>query len=143
MSVELTEMSYEEYNRIRTGQMTPAMASEYLKEGRIALRSFRECLMEMVPGRTAPEVAAVLQEALAEAEPEADRKSIARKVRNWLSGQNHPTNREDIQKRLGQFADKDGKISGQAMAVFTFIETVQYTNDMLYAVLSEALGVTD
>ena len=96
MSVELTEMSYEEYNRIRTGQMTPAMASEYLKEGRIALRSFRECLMEMVPGRTAPEVAAVLQEALAEAEPEADRKSIARKVRNWLSGQNHPTNREDI-----------------------------------------------
>ena len=63
MSVELTEMSYEEYNRIRTGQMTPAMASEYLKEGRIALRSFRECLMEMVPGRTAPEVAAVLQEA--------------------------------------------------------------------------------
>ena len=54
-----------------------------------------------------------------------------------------PTNQEDTQKRLGQFADKDGKISGQAMAVFTFIETVQYTNDMLYAVLSEALGVTD
>ena len=54
-----------------------------------------------------------------------------------------PTNQEDIQKRLSQFADQDGKISGQALAVFTFIETVQYTNDMLYSVLSEALDVKD
>ena len=28
-------------------------------------------------------------------------------------------------------------------AIFSFIETVQYTNDMLYAVLSEALDVED
>ena len=54
-----------------------------------------------------------------------------------------PTNQADIQARLGKFSDKDGNISAQALAVFSFIETVQYTNDMLYSVLSEALGVKD
>lgn len=54
-----------------------------------------------------------------------------------------PTNQAEIQKRLSTFADKDGKVSAQALAIFSFIETVQYTNDMLYAVLSEALDVED
>ncbi len=54
-----------------------------------------------------------------------------------------PNNQADIQKKLNQFADQNGKISAQALAVFSFIETVQYTNDMLYAVLSEALEVED
>ena len=49
----------------------------------------------------------------------------------------------EIQKKLSTFADKDGKVSAQALAIFSFIETVQYTNDMLYAVLSEALDVED
>lgn len=54
-----------------------------------------------------------------------------------------PTNQEQMQQKLNQFANPDGKISAQAMAIFTFVETVQYTNDMLYSVLSEALGVED
>ena len=54
-----------------------------------------------------------------------------------------PTNQAEIQKKLSTFADKDGKVSAQALAIFSFIETVQYTNDMLYAVLSEALDVED
>ena len=52
-----------------------------------------------------------------------------------------PTNQADIQKKLSAFVDKDGNISAQALAIFSFIETVQYTNDMLSAVLSEALVV--
>ena len=54
-----------------------------------------------------------------------------------------PADPAELQKKLNQFADKDGKISGQAMAVFLFIETMQYTNDMLYSVLSKVLDVTD
>ena len=53
------------------------------------------------------------------------------------------TNQAEIQKKLSTFADQDGKVSPQALAIFSFIETVQYTNDMLYAVLSEALNVED
>ena len=52
-----------------------------------------------------------------------------------------PANQVEIQRKLSQFADQDGKVSAQAL--FSFIETVQYTNDMLYAVLSEALQVED
>ena len=54
-----------------------------------------------------------------------------------------PTNQAEIQKKLSTFADQDGKVPAQALAIFSFIETVQYTNDMLYAVLSEALNVED
>ena len=54
-----------------------------------------------------------------------------------------PTNQVEIQRKLNQFADQDGKVSAQALAIFSFIESVQYTNDMLYAVLSKALEVED
>ena len=57
--------------------------------------------------------------------------------------QHLPTNQAEIQKKLNQFADQDGKVSAQALAIFAFIETVQYTNDMLYSVLSEALDLQD
>lgn len=76
--------------------MTPAMASQYLREERIVLRSFHECLEELAEGYSAAQLSEVLMAAFQEAEPEADGSSIARKVRNWLSGANQPTNREDI-----------------------------------------------
>ncbi len=54
-----------------------------------------------------------------------------------------PTNQGQIQERLNKLADENGNISSQALAIFSFIESVQYTNDMLYSVLSEALQVKD
>ena len=36
-----------------------------------------------------------------------------------------PTNQAEIQKKLSTFADQDGKVSAQALAIFSFIETVQ------------------
>ena len=44
-----------------------------------------------------------------------------------------PTNQAEIQKKLSTFADQDGKVSPQALAIFSFIETVQFTaKDALY-----------
>ena len=31
----------------------------------------------------------------------------------------------------------------QALAVFTYVETIQYTNELLYSVLSEALNIQE
>ncbi len=93
MEVELTMMSADEYNQIRTGQMTPAMAAEYLREGRITLRSFRDTLRSLYPGA---DLQARLTAAFQADDPGANPDSVGRKVRNWLSGQNKPTNREDI-----------------------------------------------
>ena len=81
-----------EYNSIRSGKMTPEMAAEYLKEEQIVLRSFSDTLREMHP--TADIQKQLVEEFINHAGANPD--SVNRKVRNWLSGQNIPTSREDI-----------------------------------------------
>ena len=93
MSIELTTMSASEYSRIRSGQLTPSMAAEYLKEGRIALRGFGTVLQELYPD---PDLQNRLISAFLADDPSASPDSVRKKVRNWVSGQNRPTNREDI-----------------------------------------------
>ena len=44
MEIHLTERAAAEYERISSGAMTPEMASEYLRDGRIQLRTFAESL---------------------------------------------------------------------------------------------------
>lgn len=92
MSVELTQLSANEYDRLRSGQMTPAMAAEYLREERIVLRGFHETLRDLYP---ADDLQFRLIAAFTSNDDE-NPASVSRKVRNWLSGQNRPTNREDI-----------------------------------------------
>lgn len=93
MEVELTTQSAEAYAHLRSGAMTPAMAAEYLKEERIVLRSFIETLRELYP---APDLAPRLLEAFLTDLPEGNPDSVSRKVRNWISGQNRPSSREDV-----------------------------------------------
>ena len=59
MAVPLTKLSAVEYDHILYGQMTPAMAVRYLREGRIPLRSFAETLRGMYP---APDLAERLED---------------------------------------------------------------------------------
>jgi len=93
LSVELTYLSANEYQQLITERMTPAMAASYLREQRIVLRSFGETLRGFYPaGDIMPRLIAAFQEA----DPGANAESVSRKVRNWLSGKNRPTNREDI-----------------------------------------------
>lgn len=93
MSVELTRLSANEYQKLISERMTPAMAASYLKEQRIVLRSFVEMLRGFYP---AGDILPRLISAFMEADPHANPESVSRKVRNWLSGKNRPTNREDI-----------------------------------------------
>ena len=92
MSVELTRLSADEYDRLLSGRMTPAMAAEYLREGRIVLRGFHEVLREIYP---ADDIQFRLTTAFS-MDGEENAASVARKIRNWLSGQNRPSNREDV-----------------------------------------------
>ena len=92
-ALELTTQSKQEYNFLRSGEMTPAMAAEYLRDGKIHTRSFHETLRRLYP---APDLQARITAAFQADDPDANPESVARRVRNWMSGQNHPVNREDI-----------------------------------------------
>ena len=49
----------------------------------------------------------------------------------------------DWQEKLARFTNENGQVSAQALAVFTYVETIQYTNELLYSVLSEALNIQE
>ena len=54
-----------------------------------------------------------------------------------------PSDQGQIQQKLARFTAQNGQVSAQALAVFTYVETIQYTNDLLYSVLSEALDIQE
>lgn len=93
MNIELTQLSAEEYDNLLSGRMTPAMAAQYLREERIALRTFDSVLRSFYPH---PNLQSRLTAAFQMDAPDANPDSVSRKIRNWLSGQSHPTKREDI-----------------------------------------------
>ena len=93
MSIALTQMSADEYQKISSGMMSPSMAAEYLKEGRIALREFPALLRGFYDK---PDLQQKLTDAFVSAAPGSNPASVGKKVRNWLNGQNKPTNREDV-----------------------------------------------
>ena len=93
MAIDLTRASNDELSRISSGHLTPSMAAEYLKEGRIALRSFADVLRNLYKK---PDLQQKLTDAFLEASPDSVPASVARKIRNWLNGQNKPTSREDV-----------------------------------------------
>ena len=91
MSIELTQISADEYSRILSGEMTPAMAAEYLRGEHIVARNFGDILRSIYD---AEDIHFHLTAAFS-----ADNDSPAsasRKIYNWLKGQNCPTSREDV-----------------------------------------------
>ena len=93
MSFDLTQASSNEYNKLFSQQMTPEMAASYLREGRISLRSFGEVLRKFYPaGDILPRLIAAFQQE----SPELSTDAVSKKLRNWLSGRNMPTSREDV-----------------------------------------------
>ena len=91
MQHSLTQASKDEYDRIRSGEMTPAMAAAYLRDGRIPLRSFGGTLRELYPH---PDLLPKLVAAFVEDGMPAA--SAQRRVTNWLEDANAPTDREDV-----------------------------------------------
>lgn len=90
MGPALTRLSSDEYERLLSGEMTPSMAAAYLQGEHLVLRSFGEMLREFYP---CEDIHFRLTTAFA---VDSDPASAGRKVSNWLSGKNHPTNREDL-----------------------------------------------
>ncbi len=81
------------FDPTRLGKMTPRMAAEYLREGRIRVRGFHEALGEMAPG---PGLAKRLTEAFCRDDPGASPKAVQRNAYNWVSGASTPSRREDV-----------------------------------------------
>ena len=54
-----------------------------------------------------------------------------------------PSDQGQIQEKLARFTNENGQVSAQALAVFTYVETIQYTNELLYSVLSEPLNIQE
>lgn len=50
---------------------------------------------------------------------------------------------EQIHEALTSFADNNGKISPENIAMFAYVESVNYTNDMLYSVLTKVLDISE
>lgn len=93
MEPELTSLSAAEYENIVYGNMTPAMAADYLRSGRIIMRSFADTLKEMY---SAPDLIPRLTDFFLTVTPDASSQSVSKKIRNWTSGKNRPSNRDDI-----------------------------------------------
>ncbi len=91
--IELTTISELEYKRLSSQNMTPSMAAEYLWSGKIVLRTFHDTLREFYPDPDLlPRLTAAFQADAREGRPD----SIAKNVRNWVTGRSQPTSREDI-----------------------------------------------
>lgn len=91
--MDFTTQSEQEYEHLCSGAMSPAMAAKYLRSKDIVLRSFAETLRQLYSGT---DLKARLVAAFCVDNPSSNPNSITKKIQNWLSGQNQPTNREDI-----------------------------------------------
>ncbi len=92
MALDLTHGSAMEYETIIYGNMTPEMAAEYLRGERISIRSFSDTLRKMYP---CDDIQKKLKQFFRNILVDGKRSSMDRKIQNWMSGQNQPTNRED------------------------------------------------
>ena len=72
----------------------------------------------------------------------ADQESFKHEVDKMLD-RCLPSDQGQIQEKLARFTNENGQVSAQALAVFTYVETIQYTNELLYSVLSEALNIQE
>lgn len=90
---DLTKASAHEYDNILHGNMTPSIAAEYLREGRIVLRTFGDVLHDVyhLPDLFDRLVSFYMAEG-----DEQNLASTQRKIRNWIADRHPPQNREDI-----------------------------------------------
>ena len=93
MQTELTQVSDNQYHLIASRSLSPRMAAKHLKEGNLELRKFPDVLLEMYIG---DDLMLRLIQAFQEDTPEANPRSVSKKIQNWLNGKSYPQKREDI-----------------------------------------------
>lgn len=95
------------------GKLTPEMAAEYLRSGRLECRSFAQTLRELYPGE---DMAERLIDGFTGGEGGLGRSSASRKVRNWLCDKNIPVDREELFRlsfALGLTEGQTSRLLGQ------------------------------
>ena len=92
MAIVLTELSGIALDTILYGHMTPQMAAAYLREGQISVRSFSRTLTEMYPYQ---DIAQRLTDLYLVIDPNTNLRSLTKKLQNWLSDRNQPSDRLD------------------------------------------------
>ena len=108
MEIRLTDRAAVEYARISSGALTPEMASEYLRDGRIALRTFSESLQDLYPrSDLGQRLTGFFRTYESDSSPEA----ASKKVRGWLDGKSRPNNREDIFKIGFALGLREGEVN--------------------------------
>ena len=91
VEIKLTARAAAEYDYLRSGAMTPKMASQYLQEGRILLRTFAETLQDQYPY---PDLQLRLANSLQAYDRKARRApSPARCKTGWAEGASPPSGR--------------------------------------------------
>ena len=91
--MDLTISSAHEYENIRMGHMTPAMAADYLREGHLDIRSFGGTLKKFYPASDLQD--RLISEFLND-DPSASRVTVSKNVRNWLTDRSRPSSRRTI-----------------------------------------------
>lgn len=92
MALNLTHGSAMAYETILYGNMTPKMAAEYLRNEKISVPDFLETLQQMYPGK---DLQRRLRQFYRKVLSDKKQRSVDRNIQNWLSGRNHPSDRED------------------------------------------------
>jgi len=93
MAIVLTELSGIALDTILYGHMTPQMAAAYLREGQVSVRSFSRTLTEMYPYK---DIIQRLTELYLVIDPNTNLRSLTKKLQNWLSDRNQPSDRMDF-----------------------------------------------
>lgn len=75
------------------GSLTPQEAADYLRSSDIFMRSFSETLRVMYPQA---DISKRLQRFFQKNDSSTHKRSVEKKIVNWLSGRNQPDNREDL-----------------------------------------------
>ena len=91
--MNFTYLSGLEHARLGSGQMNTAVVAQHLRDGQFALRTFPELLCSLYP---AGDLQQRLTDAFLADDPGASAGTVAKVVRNWLSGRAKPTRREEI-----------------------------------------------
>ena len=93
MPINLTRLSETELDTILQGNMTPQMAANYLKTGRVSVRSFSQTLYAMYPDG---DILTRIVDLYQISDPAINRRSLTKKIQNWLTDRNQPSDREDF-----------------------------------------------
>ena len=50
---------------------------------------------------------------------------------------------DQLRERIHSYSDENGKLTMDGIAVFAYMESIKYTNDLVYEILSRILDISE